>query len=400
MYQYQQQLNFTPISPTSLQVFDNNHIWDEIKDFGNFLQASNINNIQNNGNKQILEQENYNEIDDKYAIDSDKNKDDGNDEAKDDKDADETEDNDEEVVESDKDTDEAEHHDDNEVEGDNDDDDDRVEEIEIDEFTWLKDSKSNCSENSSESSKGLCGMRLADAYEDLNSRMYIDQMDIKDFNIKTKHLCEFEGKFYRFQYRPIFDAIKSLVSNPGLRNIPNWRQNFPDAKVFIGFLPHLTTRNNKLRDSKEFRQMQRKVEQCALKILLKPLLQNNGIYLRINETVEYFTPYLSIILADMLEAQNICCTYKLYRTKCSCYKCLTPSNQLNNMFIKQNLIVLRTHENMHKAVFSHNATEFSIHEYEIFFWKLRMTNIYDAVTMDRMHLQEIGLFPAYMLNFT
>ncbi|GBB98426.1 hypothetical protein RclHR1_03220019 [Rhizophagus clarus] len=325
MYQctlYQQQLNFTPISPTSLQVFDNNHIWDEIKDFAE---------------------------DDK---DSDKNKDDGNDEAKDDKDADETEDNDEEVVESDKDTDEAEHHDDNEVEGDNDDDDDRVEEIEIDEFTWLKDSKSNCSENSSESSKGLCGMRLADAYEDLN------------------------------------------------RNIPNWRQNFPDAKVFIGFLPHLTTRNNKLRDSKEFRQMQRKVEQCALKILLKPLLQNNGIYLRINETVEYFTPYLSIILADMLEAQNICCTYKLYRTKCSCYKCLTPSNQLNNMFIKQNLIVLRTHENMHKAVFSHNATEFSIHEYEIFFWKLRMTNIYDAVTMDRMHLQEIGLFPAYMLNFT
>lgn len=28
-----------------------------------------------------------------------------------------------------------------------------------------------------------------------------------------------------------------------------------------------------------------------------------------------------------------------------------------------------------------------------------MTNIYDAVAMDRMHLQEIGLFP-YMLNFT
>src|SRR5438132_635547 len=29
----------------------------------------------------------------------------------------------------------------------------------------------------------------------------------------------------------------------------------------------------------------------------------------------------------------------------------------------------------------------------------RMTNIYDAVAMDRMHLQEIGLFP-YMLNYT
>jgi hypothetical protein len=47
-------------------------------------------------------------------------------------------------------------------------------------------------------------------------RMYMDQMDIKNFNIKTKNLCEFEGKIYKFQYRPIFDAIKSLVSNTDL----------------------------------------------------------------------------------------------------------------------------------------------------------------------------------------
>ena len=46
--------------------------------------------------------------------------------------------------------------------------------------------------------------------------MYMDQMEIKDFNIKTKNLCEFEGKLYKFQYRPIFDAIKSLVSNSDL----------------------------------------------------------------------------------------------------------------------------------------------------------------------------------------
>ncbi|CAB5390708.1 unnamed protein product [Rhizophagus irregularis] len=109
-------------------------------------------------------------------------------------------------------------------------------------------------------------------------------------------------------------------------NIPNWRRNFPDAKVLIGFLQHLTTRNNKLRESKEFRQMQRKLEQCALKILLELLLQNDSIYLAINGTVEHFTPYLSTILADMLEAQNICCTYKSYRAKYPCYKCLTPGD--------------------------------------------------------------------------
>ncbi|PKC54353.1 hypothetical protein RhiirA1_477471, partial [Rhizophagus irregularis] len=134
-----------------------------------------------------------------------------------------------------------------------------------------------------------------------------------------------------------------------LGNIPNWRRNFPDAKVLIRFLPHLTTRNNKLRESKEFRQMQRKLEQCALKILLEPLLQNDSIYLAINGTVEHFTPYLSTILADMLEAQNICCTYKSYRAKYPCYKCLTPGDQLNNMHIEQNSIILRTHENMREA---------------------------------------------------
>ena len=156
-----------------------------------------------------------------------------------------------------------------------------------------------------------------------------------------------------------------------LGNIPNWRRNLPDAKVFVGFLLHLITRNNKLKESKEFRQMQRELEQRALKILLRPLLHDNGIYLAINGTIEHFTPYLSTVLADMLEAQNICCTYKSYRTKCPCYKCLTPGDQLNNMHIEQNSIILRTHENMREAVFSHNAAKYSVHEHKNFFWKFR-----------------------------
>ncbi|POG57629.1 hypothetical protein GLOIN_2v1791547 [Rhizophagus irregularis DAOM 181602=DAOM 197198] len=151
-------------------------------------------------------------------------------------------------------------------------------------------------------------------------RMYMDQMDIKDFNIKMKDMVEFEGKIYKLQYRPIIDAIKSLVSNPDLSknflfdykeqwehddngnlvrvyseqnsanwwrerqnpfskilaimiyidgttldslgrqseypifltlgNIPNWRRNSPDAKVLVGFLPHLITRDNKLKGNK------------------------------------------------------------------------------------------------------------------------------------------------------
>ncbi|PKY35003.1 hypothetical protein RhiirB3_455281, partial [Rhizophagus irregularis] len=512
----QRQLDFTSISlPTVL----NNDIWNDIEGFGNFSQDSSINNRTVNEIKQVFE---HNEIDDyitgenntneyncNYAKDDnyaneDEDVDAGEDE--DDNDADKDEDGaadeDDDNADEDEDgaadeyeyydadededgaADEHEYYDENEVKnGDNIDDNggEKYNEVEIDEFIWLKDSKSNCSENSSGSNKGSYGVGLSNAYEILNSKTELKQSlwpseTYREFMpaVTQYHLSDAAAdsmlrKIYKFQYRPIFDAIKSLVSNTDLSkdflfdyneqwesnkngtlvriyseqntanwwrerqnpfskilavmiytdgttldslgkqseypifltlgNIPNWRRNFPDAKVLIRFLPHLTTRNNKLRESKEFRQMQRKLEQCALKILLEPLLQNDSIYLAINGTVEHFTPYLSTILADMLEAQNICCTYKSYRAKYPCYKCLTPGDQLNNMHIEQNSIILRTHENMREAVISHNAAEYSIHDHENFFWNFRMTNIYDAVAMDRMHLQEIGLFP-YMLNFT
>ncbi|RIA83914.1 hypothetical protein C1645_833063 [Glomus cerebriforme] len=78
---------------------------------------------------------------------------------------------------------------------------------------------------------------------------------------------------------------------------------------------------------------------------------------------------------------------------------LTLGDQLNNMHIDENSIILRTHENMCAAVFSHNAKKYSIHEHKNFFWNFTRINIYDATALDRMHLQEIGLFP-YMLDFT
>jgi hypothetical protein len=97
--------------------------------------------------------------------DDDNNDNDAND---DDNDADEDENSD---------VDKDEYHDDNEVKDGGDDDDNRFErdnEVEIDEFIWLKDSSSNCSENPSESSKGY-GMELSNAYEDLNNKTELKQ---------------------------------------------------------------------------------------------------------------------------------------------------------------------------------------------------------------------------------
>src|SRR4051794_11854454 len=47
-------------------------------------------------------------------------------------------------------------------------------------------------------------------------REYIDDMDIKGLRFKEKDLITFEGEIYKLRYRPIFDAIKSLVSNSDL----------------------------------------------------------------------------------------------------------------------------------------------------------------------------------------
>ncbi len=47
-------------------------------------------------------------------------------------------------------------------------------------------------------------------------RIYIDNMDIKGLQFKEKDLVIFEGEIYKLRYRPIFDAIKSLVSNTDL----------------------------------------------------------------------------------------------------------------------------------------------------------------------------------------
>lgn len=156
-----------------------------------------------------------------------------------------------------------------------------------------------------------------------------------------------------------------------LGNIPNSRRNSPDAKVLVRFLLHLTTRDSKLRNLKEFKQVQRDIQHRALKYLLSPLLNENGIYLAIDGKVEHFTAYLSTVLADMLEAQSICCTYKSYCTRYPCYKCLTSGKQLNNMNIEQDSIILRNHDNMQEAVFSYDAKEYSIHEYDNFFWNFK-----------------------------
>ena len=47
-------------------------------------------------------------------------------------------------------------------------------------------------------------------------RSFIDNMDIKGLQFKEKDLITFEDEIYKLHYRPIYDAIKSLVLNSDL----------------------------------------------------------------------------------------------------------------------------------------------------------------------------------------
>ncbi|GES92023.1 hypothetical protein GLOIN_2v1487254 [Rhizophagus clarus] len=49
-----------------------------------------------------------------------------------------------------------------------------------------------------------------------------------------------------------------------LRNIPNWQQNKPNAKVLVGYLPKLKAKDNTTRNSESFRRLQRLVFQRCL----------------------------------------------------------------------------------------------------------------------------------------
>ncbi|GBC49829.2 hypothetical protein GLOIN_2v1488639 [Rhizophagus irregularis DAOM 181602=DAOM 197198] len=257
-------------------------------------------------------------------------------------------------------------------------------------------------------------------------RTIIDNMDVKGLQFKEKELIIFEEEIYKLHYRPIYDAIKSL--NRSLVCVYSeqyttewWHERYNSFSKILSVMiyidgttldtlgqkseyPIFLTLGNipnlhcNLPDAKEFKLKQWDLKHRALKYLLGLLPKEDGIYLAINGKVEHFTIYLSIIIADMLEVQDICCTYKSYHIRCPCYKCLTPGDQLNNMNIEQDMIDLHNHENMQEAIASHNAENCSIHEYDNFFWNFRIMNIYDAAALDRMHLQEIGLFP-YMLDY-
>src|SRR3954470_1923067 len=67
-----------------------------------------------------------------------------------------------------------------------------------------------------------------------------------------------------------------------LGNIPSWTRNKPDAKILLGYLPIIKSKDISQKTSKSFQLAKRSLYQYALDILTRPLLkyQNSGFDLK------------------------------------------------------------------------------------------------------------------------
>ncbi|PKB97526.1 hypothetical protein RhiirA5_432964, partial [Rhizophagus irregularis] len=106
-------------------------------------------------------------------------------------------------------------------------------------------------------------------------------------------LCDSLGKT---QQHPVFLT---------LGNIPSWQRNKKNAKVLLGYMPILQSKNQATRNSDNFQKLIRKVTKRCWSILLRPIMKLDELELNIKNVQITFPPRISVFLADMLEANAI-----------------------------------------------------------------------------------------------
>src|SRR3989440_6157450 len=155
-----------------------------------------------------------------------------------------------------------------------------------------------------------------------------------------------------------------------LGNIPNWMRNKSNSKVLVSYLPKLKVKDNITKNSEFFQRLQRQVFQRCLRILISPILNQNDMYFVVKNEIHAFTPKISVILADLVEAATFTATYLPSTSRRPCCFCLISNEDLNNMSLTN--VIMRTPEKMREAIDLNQANELSIHADFIFFGSLRI----------------------------
>ncbi|GBB84572.1 hypothetical protein RclHR1_11140001 [Rhizophagus clarus] len=126
-------------------------------------------------------------------------------------------------------------------------------------------------------------------------------------------------------------------------------------------------------------------------------MNQNDMYLVVQNKIHPFTPKLSVILADIVKVGAFTAVYLPSTSKQLCYYCLINNKDLNNMALSH--IDLQTPEKMKLAISENQASEFSIHKKFNYFWDFDDFNIYEATAPDRMHLLDLRI-TKYLIEFT
>jgi hypothetical protein len=154
-----------------------------------------------------------------------------------------------------------------------------------------------------------------------------------------------------------------------LGNIPNSKRNKPESKALIGYLPILKAKDSKTKKSKDFRKFQREVFQKCMTILLKPIAEEPELHYVIRGNIITFIPRISVIIADMAEADKFANVYQPSSAGKPCGKCIVSKDDLNNLGLTH--ISSRTPDMMRQAISSGDDHYYSIHPENNAFWEIR-----------------------------
>ena len=153
-------------------------------------------------------------------------------------------------------------------------------------------------------------------------------------------------------------------------NIKNWRRNKPDAKQLLGYLPILQASSDSEKKSTNFKKIVHEIFHKSLRVLLELLLLDSTINLTLNNEKIQFYPRISIVIADWPEAATYCLTYKLANSNLPCHFCLVLRNNTNNINLRSNEIIPRTHDNMRLNFNQNSENSVCIEEVYNTFWDL------------------------------
>lgn len=175
-----------------------------------------------------------------------------------------------------------------------------------------------------------------------------------------------------------------------LGNIPNHQRNKPESKALIGYLPILKAMDSKTKNSDKFRTAQREVFQKCLSTLLEPIVEGPELHFVVRGDIITFIPRISIIIADMVEADKFTNVYQPSCSRRPCAKCLVSRDDLNNTNLTE--IIPRTPDAMKQAINSGEDKDYSIHPEKNAFWEIRYSHGFELILVS-----EIGLRTAYYL---